>query len=474
MTALFSTILILAWQGGLLALIGMFVRYLLLDKIPKWSICLLWLLVGLRLLFPFSFRSTASFMTDTLDGVSFLDRWQHSYVGETHTYYENTPEYDQATSAGIYPFHSGDSRYVITGQTVEQEPSTVETAVFPILIGIWLFGVFIMFSYFGFSYLRIKIQLKKSRWDGEVYISDRIRSPFVFGIFNPVIYLPSHLEDKYIPLILAHEHVHIMRFDFLWKPFAFFLLSIYWFHPILWIAYILLNRDIEAACDEMVVRNMTETERADYSRALVSCAVKEKWISACPIAFGENGVSARIKAILNYKKPAFAMRILAIFLIGFLSFGFLTKYSEMPGFSLQTYSFERISRTDRYTLEDISAVAVQWHDADFNSHSDSIDEMTDEAEEALLDMLSQLRFRSNYRSMIPWRIHQYSDKGGSDTATVVLDLSDNRFCSLWISTSGLVEVDAEDTYKMGMIFYNLVDKKAAKSIVEFLKTQIVD
>lgn len=468
MTALFSKVLTLGWQAGLLALVVMLIRFFLSERIPKWSLCLLWLLVGLRLLLPFSIRSTASLMNETVGGTAVLESWQESYVGEIHIYHENTPEYREALSAGLYPVKQGDTTYIVTGETATQAPATVRTDIFPILAGMWLFGVGIMLLYFLFSCLRIARQVKYSRWDQWAYYSKNIRSPFVFGLIEPRIFLPENLEPENIPLILAHERAHIARNDHLWKPFAFLLLSVYWFNPILWVAYYLLNRDIESACDERVFRNMSKQERAAYSRALVACATKEKWISACPVAFGENGVADRVKSILNYKKPAFWMILIVLLVTVFLSVGFLTRSTETPVFSLRKFSFEEITRMDRYPLKSNQGGTSHWCDSDNDPHTSIVSAFSDEEMEKLMEMLSGLHFRGDVRNLLPWEVTSWSDRAGSVSASVFLVLEPGtRSCDITLSSSGLVTVYTEEN--SGTFFYRLAERDAVEPMVEYIK-----
>lgn len=138
-----------------------------------------------------------------------------------------------------------------------------------------------------------------------IYLCERIDSPFVLGIIRPRIYLPFCLEERDAFSIIAHEQAHIRRRDHWWKPLGFLLLTVHWFNPLVWIAYVLLCRDIELACDEKVIRKPEHDQRADYSQALLSCNVGRKGITACPLAFGEAGVKERVRSVLKYRKPAF-------------------------------------------------------------------------------------------------------------------------------------------------------------------------
>lgn len=467
MTAVFKTVLSLGWQAGLLALAVTLVRLLLSRRIPKWSMCLLWLLVGLRLVFPFSFRSTVSFMTETVSGTAALQNWPQSYVGETHIYHENTPEYWEAIASGISPILTGDADYVVTGQVPTQAPATVETQVLPILTGIWLAGVGLMLFSFSFSYLRLKRKIRRSRWEDGVYYSGNIRTPFVLGILDPRIYLPEGLDGAYIPLILAHERAHIARRDYLGKTLAFLLLSVYWFNPILWLSYVLLNRDIEGACDERALRAMTVPERAAYSRALVACAAEEAWVSACPAAFGENGVAARVKSILRYRKPTTRMVLLALAAALFLCAGFFTKSSEIPVFGLRPFRFEEVSRLEKQQLDNVQVSPV-WYDADGNLQVGQVQTLTQEEADALIDQLSTLRFRGDLRNLAPWEIYSYSTQGLTDSVNVLLVFDPgDRYCSITLYSSGLAVVTTDGS--SGFTFYRMTDSQALEPMAEYIK-----
>ena len=171
---------------------------------------------------------------------------------------------------------------------------------------IWLCGIGCMLLYTAISYLRIYKRVKESApLFKNVRVCDRIDSPFILGIVRPKIYLPSDINEADREFVLAHERAHLKRFDHIWKPLGFLLLSVYWFHPLLWVAYILLCKDIEYACDEKVIKELGADRKKNYSTALINCSVSRKMISACPLAFGETGVKGRVKSVLQYKKPAF-------------------------------------------------------------------------------------------------------------------------------------------------------------------------
>jgi hypothetical protein len=169
-----------------------------------------------------------------------------------------------------------------------------------------------------------------------VYVCDEISDPFILGLIVPKIYLPSGMDEQTRAYVLSHERAHLKRFDHVWKPLGFLLLSVYWFNPLLWLAYILLCRDIELACDEKVIRELDDTGKAAYSEALVTASVSRRSIAACPLAFGETGVKSRVKSVLNYKKPAFWIILVAILACVAVAVCFLTvpkKEEPVPAYA---------------------------------------------------------------------------------------------------------------------------------------------
>ena len=157
-----------------------------------------------------------------------------------------------------------------------------------------------------------------------IYECDSIRTPFILGVFCPKIYLPSSINQADAELVIAHERAHLRRLDHVWKPLGFVILTLHWFNPLIWLAYVLLCRDIELACDEKVIKQLGVDIKKPYSEALVNCSVPRKTIAACPLAFGEVGVKTRIKNVLNYKKPAFWIIIVSLVLLAALAVCFLT------------------------------------------------------------------------------------------------------------------------------------------------------
>jgi len=197
------------------------------------------------------------------------------------------------------------------------------------LPAIWLTGVGCMALYMALSLLRMRWRLRAApRIQDNVYRCTDWSTPFVLGVLAPRIYVPETVSEQDFPQVLAHERSHIRRWDHVWKPLAFLLLAVNWFNPVLWAAYVLLGRDMERACDEMVLKNATPAQRAAYSRALVACAAQPKMAAVCPLAFGEVAVKERVKNVLNYKKPALWAVILLVVAAAIIGACLLTK----PGY----------------------------------------------------------------------------------------------------------------------------------------------
>ena len=195
----------------------------------------------------------------------------------------------------------------------------------PVLTGIWLFGIAALFLYSAVSYWRLHRKVCEAViLRGNIYQSEKVCSPFVLGIIKPKIYLPYHMDSREMDHVIAHEQTHIRRKDHWWKPLGFLLLTIHWFNPLMWLSYILLCRDIELACDEKVIREMGNEQRADYTQALVACSVDRRLIAACPLAFGEIGVKERVKSVMNYKKPAFWIVLASVIVCAVIAVCFLT------------------------------------------------------------------------------------------------------------------------------------------------------
>lgn len=178
---------------------------------------------------------------------------------------------------------------------------------------IWTAGCVILLLYAVCSYILLRRKTGAAFNNGEnIYICDDIDTPFILGTLSPKIYIPSLLTEEERSYVIAHEKAHLKRLDCVWKPLGFILLAVYWFNPLSWVAYILLCRDIELACDERVIADKDIEYKKQYAMTLLNCSSPKKMVSACPLAFGEVSVKTRIKTVLNYKKPAFWLVLAAV------------------------------------------------------------------------------------------------------------------------------------------------------------------
>ena len=319
MEGLFFHLLNISINAGWLVLAVLLLR-LLLKKAPTWMRVALWGLVGLRLILPFSIESIFSLIpsAETVPPTIVYDR-------------------EPAIQSGIPAINNIVNP--IIGESFAPAPTASAN---PLQIwgfiasAVWLIGLILMISYMLFGYLRLRLRLRTAtkREDG-VYESECVFSPFILGTFRPRIYLPYGLDEQTLPYVIAHERAHLKRRDHLLKPLAFLLLAVYWFQPLLWLAYIMLCRDIEYACDEKVIKNESEETRRAYSRALLSCSVSRRTLTACPLAFGEVGVKGRIKNVMNYKKPAFWLIIFAAVALTVIAVCFLTDPVSNEPFSTE-------------------------------------------------------------------------------------------------------------------------------------------
>lgn len=292
MDKLFDTVLELSWQAGLIALAVMAVRLVLRKKASRRALCMLWALVALRLLLPVSLtvESPVSLQAEEAP----VSRAYHAMQEER----TSVPE-----EAAPAPAESSGAAAAVIPTEPAAEPVTLRTFA-RWLPWIWVIGMGCMAAYMLLSFIWMWLTLLRAEHiQDNVYRCTQWSTPFVLGIIAPCIYVPESVSAEDLPQVLAHERCHIRRWDHVVKPFAFLLLAVNWFNPVLWAAYVLLGRDMENACDEMALKNADAAQRAAYSRALVSCAAQPKMAAVCPLAFGEVAVKERVKNVLGYKKP---------------------------------------------------------------------------------------------------------------------------------------------------------------------------
>ena len=315
MDAVFLKLLNLSLTASWLCLAVLLVR-LLLKKAPKAISCALWALVGLRLLFPFSIESVLSLVP------SAEPLPEDILLSPTPTINSGIPIVNEV----VNPVISG-SLAPNPGDSVN--PLQVITTVAGY---VWLVGMAAMLVYMLVTYLRVRGKVTEAvKIEGNVYECDHVDTPFILGVIRPRIYLPSSMNEADRAFVIAHEKAHLRRLDHVWKPLGFVLLTVYWFNPLLWLGYILLCRDIELACDEKVIKELGTDIKKQYSEALINCSVPRRAISACPLAFGEVGVKDRIKSVLNYKKPAFWIILVAVVALVVTGVCFLTDPQTRDG-----------------------------------------------------------------------------------------------------------------------------------------------
>lgn len=310
-------------------IVAVVILRLVLSKAPKWIRGILWGFVGIRLVVPFSFESMFSLMPD-----SSLISMQNSNVA-TGTDAGALPE-GLDFSMGVEATLQGIEVTGVDAPAVEIS-SLGDASFITVIAIVWLIGLVAMLVYCAVSYLRLHRRMSDAViYRGgkyAVYQSEKVASPFVLGFFAPKIYLPYKMDAADMDCVIAHEKAHIARKDHWIKPVAFIILAVYWFNPLVWLAYILLCRDIELACDEKVIKEMGVENKKRYSEALLKCSVPERMISACPLAFGEVGVKKRIVNVLNYKKPAFWIIIVSLILCAVVAVCFLTNPKETTPYS---------------------------------------------------------------------------------------------------------------------------------------------
>ncbi len=340
MSDIFLKLLNMSFAASWLIVAVMIFR-LIARRIPRWIICLSWGLVAIRLICPFSLESPFSLVPS------------HEVIPKLIL---SEPHYklNIMTEAEL-PDAYGFRNILMTELDV-----------------IWICGVFGLLFYVMIINLRLREHLKESvLLQKKIYLCDHVLSPFIFGFFCPHIYLPSGINESDMKYVIAHEMAHLQRKDYIWKMMAFFILTIYWFNPLNWVAFILFCRDIELACDEKVIKNLSVSEKKAYSESLLSCSFKKRIAIVYPLGFGEVGVKQRVKNILSYKKPTFWTLILSFLVLIGCGICFLTD-------SVQEY---------RVTLStDISSTQIQIQEKEIELEQILMDHYKDSIAEASVQL----------------------------------------------------------------------------------------
>ena len=339
MNELFLKIINMSISASWLVLAVLLLRFVL-KKAPKWVNVLLWGIVAVRLAFPFSIESALSLIpsAETIP----------PNIGMN-----TTPTINSGINAinnAVNPIIS-QSNTPMAGASVN--PLQITIGIFEY---IWIFGMSALALYTAISYWRLHRKVDTAvRYKDNIFQSENVKSPFVLGIIKPRIYLPFNMNGQDLEHVVAHEQAHIHRKDHWWKPLGFLLLTIHWFNPLMWLAYVLLCRDIELACDEKVIKELGNEQRADYMQALVACSVNRRMIAACPLAFGEVGVKERVKSVMNYKKPAFWVIIIAVIICVGVAACFLTN-PKQDRYTLRIVVPAGSQEEFVYTEEEVSTV----------------------------------------------------------------------------------------------------------------------
>lgn len=290
-------------------ILAVLVLRFVLKKAPKWVMPLLWGVVALRLVCPFSIESALSLIPSA-----------ETIPSEIVTETREPVLYEQATLDIVTNPTLPSAAEVPVG--VSRQQAQVDFNIYSVL---WLAGMAALLVHALVSAGKLKRKLATAiLLRDNIYESEFVDSPFVFGVVKPNIYLPMHMDEGTAAYVIAHERAHLARRDHWWKVLGYLVLALHWFNPLVWVAYILFCRDIELACDEKVVKGLDGAARADYSQALLSCAAPKRAVAACPLAFGEGNIKMRVKSALHYKKPAFWVAAAAVLAVVIVAVCFLT------------------------------------------------------------------------------------------------------------------------------------------------------
>ena len=357
-------------------LIGaIFILRLLLKRVPKTFFDILWCIVGIRLLFPVSITGSFSLLPDT--GIeSYSETLMNSGENDTAKVDNAISEENVSNSEVAYNSGDADNSDVVNnhgsinnagGNVSADNPHSNSTgktdtrgsSLIKVVTIVWAFGVAIMVTYLCISSLLLKRRLGQAVHLREnIYQSDRIKSSFVFGVIKPSIYLPFSLREDDIEYVIAHEKMHIRHRDYLVKIIGFLVLAVYWFLPTVWVTWILFCRDMEAFCDESVIRELGQEEKKNYATALLNCAERKEKLPVCPVAFGGAGMKERIKNVLNYKKSSFWVTALLILVAVILVICFVPTREDRDSANEQETTDVEQSETEMATEEDATKYQV--------------------------------------------------------------------------------------------------------------------
>ncbi len=313
MAAVFESILHMSAVGSIVIFTVVIVRFFLKNA-PKFYSYLLWAIVLLRLLCPFTVESPLSTIPGELPFDSAVEELSdtHAYPSFTEPAINHTGESTNNELGEMYRPNSGDSHENVPAGSTPPAPAA-KTDSLHILSIIWLCGVGVMAAWSIAGYIKLKRRLRGAMaCENNVYLSYKVGTPFVLGIFRPKIYLPANISGEEWDYIVLHERCHIRRGDHITRVLAFAALAIHWFNPLVWLAFILSGRDMEMSCDESVLRSLGPQVRKAYSTSLLSLATGRPILSGMPLAFGEGDPKGRIRNLAKWRKPTLAMIIAAV------------------------------------------------------------------------------------------------------------------------------------------------------------------
>ena len=336
MSALFQNVMQASIHGSVIIGVVLALR-LVLRKTPKKFVCLLWLLAFARLLMPFEIESSFSLQPD-------VAQFSEAYIQEVQTEPAETPAMMPAVPDTAELPEDAEVTYGDAFSVPEAEPlpdtyqelyaESVSEEIHMVIdwnaVFVWVWGavVCVFGLYSLISYLGLKRQVREAVKIPGGWECDRIETAFILGFLRPRIYIPMNLPKGVQEHILSHEHAHLDRGDHWMKLLGYIALAQHWFNPLVWVAYILLCKDIEMACDERVVQFMGLDQRKSYSAALLRCSTRKTHYAACPVAFGEVSVKARIRSVLNYRKPGFWISLVGILSVAFVAVFLMTSPGE--------------------------------------------------------------------------------------------------------------------------------------------------
>ena len=311
MREVFAAILDNAMVAGIMILVIVLIR-VFMRKMPKFICPLLWGLVGIKLLLPFDIRSAFGLLP-----------------GDKIVEYSGQEQAPVIVKTGLRMVDEGTNHF-IANNINSPSATRVQGNFYDVCVYLWLAGIFVLFLYMLISCIVMrKVTSCSVVVEENVRICDEINRPFLLGIIRPQIYLPSGIEKDKYEYIVAHEKMHIKRGDHIWKILGFFLLSIYWFHPLCWLAYYLFCKDVEFACDEKVISGRDSLWRANYCQTLLECSTNRRKVMFVPLGFGEVGVKERVKKVMGYKKTKISIAILLILICSIMVICFGTRHNGL-------------------------------------------------------------------------------------------------------------------------------------------------